>query len=165
MVSSTSTFLLSGKGKRGETNVPSMGCPGASRCTKGASCADVHVIFSGGVIMDRILGSVLEEAPSLENSSAERILEEKPLLEDSSVDQTSGCVLVEVPSPEDSWLGAWDKRSSECGVEERETALTTHWREGRAGKSCNRSLMVKLFSHSYKKIDRSETYLLVLIYS
>lgn len=46
------------------STLPSRGCPGASRCTKGASCADDHEMLSGGVITDRTLSCVLDGAPS-----------------------------------------------------------------------------------------------------
>ena len=51
------------------TTVPSTGCPGASRWTNGASCADDHIVFSGGVIMDRTIGFALVGAPSAEGPS------------------------------------------------------------------------------------------------
>ena len=75
------------------STVPSTGCPGASRCTKGASCADDHMVLSGGVITDRTVGFVVVGAPSDEGPSA---------------------VILSF------------KGSSECGVDDREIALTTH---------------------------------------
>ena len=45
-------------------------------------------------------------------------------------------------------------RSSECGVQVSDIALTTHWREGRAGKSCKRSLRI---TDSMFKIRRKES--------
>lgn len=66
-------------------------------------------------------------------------------------DRTLGCLLEGAPSAEGpSVVVVCVKGSSECGAEAREMALTTHWREGREGKSCNSSLRTKISLHDYK---------------
>ena len=60
-------------------------------------------------------------------------------------DRALGCVLEGAPSDDGPGVVVtWVKGSSACGLEEREMALTTLWREERAGNSCNRSLNTKV---------------------
>ena len=117
--------------------LPSTGCPGASRCTNGASCAVVHVLFSGGVIMDRNFGWIRSEPPSFDSRVSVTFCVEGSSPTDSKLMSASlvGPSFIEVSSGVGVGEGTTD-----WVEDERHTAPTTHWREERAGKSCNRSL-------------------------